>query len=205
MREFLTIDGECEAEIEIKKSRFIAHLAHVDTEEDALNHIERIRHENTSARHNVYAYILSDGRCRYSDDGEPAKTAGMPTLDALKHANIENVACVTTRYFGGTLLGTGGLVRAYTGAVDAAIQTATIVKMSVIRRITLKIAYAVYDALVRTLPDFDAKIEKSNYSDFVDLSVLCKDEVADALITAITEISHGQAEINAGVPFEGTL
>ena len=93
-------------------------------EDEALAFLEEIRAANRMARHNVYAYVLCGGRVRYTDDGEPAKTAGMPTLEAIQHAGLEDVAVVVTRYFGGILLGTGGLVRAYTDATKAAIEAA---------------------------------------------------------------------------------
>ena len=116
MSSYTTIEGRAVAEIEEKKSRFIASLAHVETEEEALAFLEEIRAANRMARHNVYAYILRQGgagaagRGRYSDDGEPQKTAGLPTLEVLQHAGLTDVVCVVTRYFGGVLLGTGGLV-----------------------------------------------------------------------------------------------
>lgn len=112
MSSYTTIEGRAVAEIEEKKSRFIASLAHVETEEEALAFLEEIRAANRMARHNVYAYILRQGgagaagRVRYSDDGEPQKTAGLPTLEVLQHAGLTDVVCVVTRYFGGVLLGT---------------------------------------------------------------------------------------------------
>ena len=101
------------------------------------------------ARHNVYAYVLRGGRVRYTDDGEPAKTAGMPTLEAIQHAGLEDVAVVVTRYFGGILLGTGGLVRAYTDATKAAIEAADIVTVSVCVDIVLEVPYGLYEQLCR--------------------------------------------------------
>ena len=109
MSSYTTIEGRAVAEIEEKKSRFIASLAHVETEEEALAFLEEIRAANRMARHNVYAYILRQGgagaagRVRYSDDGEPQKTAGLPTLEVLQHAGLTDVVCVVTRYFGGVL------------------------------------------------------------------------------------------------------
>ena len=143
MSEYATISGRSIAEIEEKKSRFIAHLAHVESEEEALSFLEEIRTEHRMARHNVYAYILrgegASERIRYSDDGEPQKTAGLPTLQTLQHAGLTDIACVVTRYFGGTLLGTGGLVRAYTQATQSAIAKSERVTVSVCIDITLRI------------------------------------------------------------------
>ena len=118
MPDYQTIRGISTFEYEEKRSRFIASAAFADTEEAALAHLNRIKAANRTARHNVYAYVLREGgRTRYSDDGEPAKTAGTPVLEAIGHAGLSDVIVVVTRYFGGVLLGTGGLVRAYTQAV----------------------------------------------------------------------------------------
>ena len=117
---YKTIAARAEAEIVEKKSRFIGQIAPVATEEEALAFIAEVKAAHRMARHNVYAYVLRGGRVRYTDDGEPAKTAGMPTLEAIQHAGLEDVAVVVTRYFGGILLGTGGLVRAYTDAAKLA-------------------------------------------------------------------------------------
>ena len=112
MEAYKTIQGTAQARIEEKKSEFFAHAAFADTEEKALAFLNGIRAKHRTANHNVYAYILRDGaRMRYSDDGEPAKTSGLPTLEAIRHAGLVDCIVVTTRYFGGTLLGTGGLVR----------------------------------------------------------------------------------------------
>ena len=117
MPDYQTIRGISTFEYEEKRSRFIASAAFADTEEAALAHLNRIKAANRTARHNVYAYVLREGgRTRYSDDGEPAKTAGTPVLEAIGHAGLSDVIVVVTRYFGGVLLGTGGLVRAYTAA-----------------------------------------------------------------------------------------
>ena len=127
--ELFTINNFVSAEIVEKKSRFIASIKHIESEEEALAFIADVKKEHSQARHNVYAYIVAPTRdraerIRFSDDGEPSHTAGLPTLDTLKYAKLANVSCVVTRYFGGTLLGTGGLVRAYSGAVRAAVQKA---------------------------------------------------------------------------------
>lgn len=124
-----TINNYVQAELVEKKSRFIAQIKHVENELEAIHFVEQVRKEHSQARHNVYAYRIAPSekvaeRIRYSDDGEPSHTAGLPVLDMLKHAELYNISCVVTRYFGGTLLGTGGLVRAYSGAVKMAIEQA---------------------------------------------------------------------------------
>ena len=111
MADYKTIRGTATFEYEEKRSRFIATASFADTEEKALAVLNAVRAANRTARHNVYAYVLQNGRTRYSDDGEPAKTAGTPVLETIGHAGVADVIVVVTRYFGGILLGTGGLVR----------------------------------------------------------------------------------------------
>ena len=128
MEDYRTIRGTAVGEYEEKKSRFIAQLSFADSEEAAVAFLEQVRAANRTARHNVYAYRLREGnRERYSDDGEPAKTAGTPALEVLQHSGLTDLIVVITRYFGGVLLGTGGLVRAYTTATARALENAEVV------------------------------------------------------------------------------
>ena len=130
MSEYKTVKRAAEAEYEDRRSRFIGAIIPVTTEQQAIDFINKRRSETFGARHNVYAYILREGNImRYSDDGEPHSTAGMPTLDVLKKNGLTDVCVVTTRYFGGVLLGTGGLVHAYTSAAKMAIDEAGIAVM----------------------------------------------------------------------------
>ncbi|MEG2770222.1 MAG: YigZ family protein, partial [Oscillospiraceae bacterium] len=124
MQTYKTIKGTATAQIEEKKSRFIANISFADTEAAALCFLSKIRTENPSANHNVYAYVLNDGTVRCSDDKEPSKTAGAPVLNVLQSACITDAIIVVTRYFGGTLLGTGGLIRAYEKSAKAALEKA---------------------------------------------------------------------------------
>lgn len=206
MAHYTTIQGRAIAEIEEKKSRFIAHLAHVETEEEALAFLEEIRTEHRMARHNVYAYVLrgegASERIRYSDDGEPQKTAGLPTLQALQHAGIVNVACVVTRYFGGTLLGTGGLVRAYTQATQAALEQADLVAISRCVDLTIRLGYPLYDPFVRIAADANAKIIDTRYADDVTLCVRMLDGEQDALLLKLTELCHGQEDVAVSEPID---
>ena len=206
MAHYTTIQGRAIAEIEEKKSRFIAHLAHVETEEEALAFLEEIRAEHRMARHNVYAYVLrgegASERIRYSDDGEPQKTAGLPTLQALQHAGIVNVACVVTRYFGGTLLGTGGLVRAYTQATQAALEQADLVAISRCVDLTIRLGYPLSDPFVRIAADANAKIIDTRYADDVTLCVRMLDGEQDALLLKLTELCHGQENVAVSEPID---
>ena len=204
MSEYATISGRSIAEIEEKKSRFIAHLAHVESEEEARSFLEEIRTEHRMARHNVYAYILrgegASERIRYSDDGEPQKTAGLPTLQTLQHAGLTDIACVVTRYFGGTLLGTGGLVRAYTQATQSAIAKSERVTVSVCIDITLRIAYPLYDQMVRIAAECNAKTLDTQYADTVTLTLRMLDGTQESFLMKVTELCHGQEDIDISKP-----
>ncbi len=209
MSEYATIAGRCVAEIEEKKSRFIAHLAHVESEDEALAFLEEIRAEHRMARHNVYAYILrgegASERIRYSDDGEPQKTAGLPTLQTLQHAGLTDIACVVTRYFGGTLLGTGGLVRAYTQATQAAISESKRVTVSVCIDITLRIAYPLYDQMVRIAADCSAKTLDTQYADAVTLTLRMLEGTQEPFFAKVTELCHGQEDITISKPLNAVF
>lgn len=209
MSEYATIAGRCVAEIEEKKSRFIAHLAHVESEDEALAFLEEIRAEHRMARHNVYAYILrgegASERIRYSDDGEPQKTAGLPTLQTLQHAGLTDIACVVTRYFGGTLLGTGGLVRAYTQATQAAISESKRVTVSVCVDITLRIAYPLYDQMVRIAADCNAKTLDTQYADAVTLTLRMLEGTQEPFLAKVTELCHGQEDITISKPLNAVF
>ena len=122
---YVTLGKDGTATFEMKKSEFIGYAAHVTTEEEARAFVDKIRKKHADARHNVYAYMLSENNImRYSDDGEPQGTAGLPVLDILRKGGITDAVIVVTRYFGGILLGTGGLVRAYSAAAKAAVEDA---------------------------------------------------------------------------------
>lgn len=211
MSAYKTIEAPAKGEIEIKKSRFIAQLAPVDTEDAALSFLEEVRAANRMARHNVYAYVLRDGgwgpagRTRYSDDGEPQKTAGMPTLDVIQRAGLTNVICVTTRYFGGILLGTGGLVRAYTQAAQEAIAAAHVVTISRCVDVTVTIDYPRYDQLVRIAADCGAHVADTVYTDRVTLTLRMLDGTQQPLLEKISELTRGAAEASVSSPFDAAF
>lgn len=205
MTSYKTIEGLAKAEIVEKKSRFIAQLAHVETEEEALAFLADIRAEHAQARHNVYAYILRGGRTRYSDDGEPAQTSGLPTYETLAHAELVDVACVTTRYFGGTLLGTGGLVRAYTGACQAAITAARIVTVSRCVDVAVCVPYDLYQNVAKLAELDNVAVVATDYTDKVTVRFRTLAEGADALAAAVVDATRGQCVPDFGEPFEGVL
>lgn len=206
MEAYTTIREVATAEIVEKKSRFIAYIAPVKTEEEALAVLERIRAEHRMARHNVYAYVLREGgRVRYSDDGEPQKTAGLPTLEAIQHAGLSDVIVVVTRYFGGTLLGTGGLVRAYMGATQAAIEAAEKVQVSRCVRVSIEAPYALYDQLLYVIEQQGAKNEQSEFLEQVYIEVLILEKNAQPLVAVLNETLRGQGKVTMTKPFNAVF
>ena len=199
MESYKTIDGTAQAEYEEKKSRFIGQVAHVETEEEAVAFLEAVRTANPMARHNVYAYVLrANNRVRYSDDGEPARTSGLPTLSVIEHAELKDVICVTTRYFGGTLLGTGGLVRAYTKAAQDAFAAARVVTFAQSRDIVISVDYPLYDQLNHWLAGQGIQVLDATFAADVTVEVRVLASEADAVAAAITELTHGSAELLVG-------
>ena len=187
---------EVTGEFEDRRSRFIAQLVHVGGEREAEEHIAAVRGRHHDARHNVPAWVLADGRERCSDDGEPSRTSGMPTLEVLHGAGLADVCCVVTRYFGGTLLGPGGLVRAYTAATQAAVAEAerqgAIVEMTQVTRVTAQVPYALYDRARRLVAEAGGKVTDSLFTEDVQLMCVfrCGDE--SRFVDALRELACGE-------------
>ena len=199
MDAYTTIEGTAQAEYEEKKSRFIGQVAHVETEDEAVAFLDGVRAANPMARHNVYAYVLrANNRVRYSDDGEPARTSGLPTLSVIEHAGLKDVICVTTRYFGGTLLGTGGLVRAYTKAAQDAFAAAHVVTYAPCRDIAVSVDYPLYDQLAHWLSSQGIQVLDTSFGADVTVDVRVPSEKADAVEAALTELTHGSAVMLVG-------
>lgn len=205
MAAYQTIAEVAEAEIVEKKSRFIGRIAPVATEEEALAFIAEVKAAHRMARHNVYAYVLRGGRIRYTDDGEPAKTAGMPTLEAIQHAGLEDVAVVVTRYFGGILLGTGGLVRAYTDATKAAIEAARIVVVSRCVDVMAEVPYNLYEPVCRIAEASGARLQESDFAENVLLTFRMLDGTQAPFVEKLTELTRGQSEIIVTDPFDAAF
>ena len=205
MAAYQTVAERATAEIVEKRSRFIAQLAPVASEEEALAFIEDVRAEHRMARHNVYAYVLRGGRVRYTDDGEPPKTAGMPTLEAVQHAGLEDVAVVVTRYFGGVLLGTGGLVRAYGDATRAAIDAARVVTVSRVVDVLAEVPYRLYEPTVRAAEAAGARVQDADFGAAVALTLRVLDGQQDELARVLTEATAGAAELLPGEPFDAAF
>ncbi len=184
-------------EIEEKKSRFIANVAAVKSEEEALAFIDAMRKKYWDARHNCYAYIIGENAklMRFSDDGEPSGTAGKPILEVLQGADVRNAVIVVTRYFGGTLLGTGGLVRAYTQAAQAGLAASDVrtTKYGVFIKITTD--YNGIGKIQYIMGNKGFTIEEPEYTDVVSVKVKLPYEEADAVCKEVTEATAGKAQI----------
>ena len=196
MPDYRTIEGTSAYTYEEKRSRFIATAAFADTEDKALAVLEHVRAANRTARHNVYAYVLRQGgRTRYSDDGEPAKTAGTPVLEAIGHAGLSDVIVVVTRYFGGILLGAGGLVRAYTQGAKDALDASGI---SVVRRwVALEVpcTYAQFEGMRREVAAFGGVVENVDYGADVVLAALLPEERGEGFAAHVLDLSAGTVEV----------
>ena len=198
--EYRTVYEGGEEEIVEKKSRFIAAVKPVSAEDEALAFIESVRKRHWNATHNCYAYVIGERSelARCSDDGEPNGTAGKPMLDVLQGEELRNTAVVVTRYFGGTLLGTGGLVRAYAQAVKAGLASSVIITK--IRGVKLRIGtdYTGLGKIQYILGQKGLKILDSEYADNVKLEVLVPEDAVEAVRSDITEGSSGQASMEEG-------
>lgn len=197
--EYRTIAEASKATLIEKKSEFIASLFPVQTSEEAIACIESVKKEHRKARHNVYAYIVRDqNTSRYSDDGEPQGTAGMPVLDVLLKNHLTDICCVVTRYFGGILLGGGGLVRAYSGSTSLAVQESKIMVMRECIPVELYMDYSLYGKVSFVLPKYEVLQTASEFGNNVSLSLLVQEELADKLISDLTDLTNGQIKIITG-------
>ena len=163
MEDYLVPGGQAQAEYIEKKSRFIGQVFPITTEQEAKATIERVRRQHYDARHNCWCYILKSGQKRYSDDGEPQGTAGQPMLNVFERERVVDVLCVVTRYFGGILLGAGGLCRAYTKAAKDALDAAGICKMQPWLRQTVSAPYALFERVKLLIAAQAGVLEDAQY------------------------------------------
>ncbi|MGI5893636.1 MAG: YigZ family protein [Candidatus Merdivicinus sp.] len=192
MTDYITIEGEAADEFIERKSRFIGHCRHVETETEALAFIEEIRKKNWDATHNVFAYILRDGQLRRcSDDGEPQGTAGVPVLDVLQKTGVVDICMVVTRYFGGILLGAGGLVRAYSHGASIALEAAKHKYMTPCTRLIAEMDYSWYGKVTYILPKYNILTEDSSFTDRVTLTWLIKSSRLQEFEKELTELTNG--------------
>lgn len=203
MTEYFIPTQSSRTEFVEKRSRFIGHVWRVESEEDARLCIEEIKKKHYDARHNCWCYILNGGPVRYSDDGEPQGTAGQPMLNVFQREGVVNVCCVVTRYFGGILLGAGGLVRAYTQSAKDALDAAGI---SIVRRwvaMEIPCAYAQLDGMRREVSAFGGVVEQMDYGAEVVLFALLPEERSAAFAAHVLDVTAGTVEVlQAGEQFK---
>ena len=202
MMEYRTIAAPVSASFVEKKSEFIAQLFPARTQEEAVEAIEEVRKQHRRARHNVYAYLLRDGNAsRYSDDGEPAKTAGTPALEVLQHSGLTDLIVVVTRYFGGVLLGTGGLVRAYTTATARALENAEVVTVRSVVELQVTVDYALYERASLLIDAAGAKQAPPEFTDRVTLRWQMPEHTEAPLLEQLRELTRGSAQVTVSDPF----
>ena len=193
MKEYKTVEFESADEFIEKKSRFIGYVKPVKTQEEAVSFINEIKSKHWDATHNVYAYVLKENNIqRYSDDGEPSGTAGVPVLDVILKNGLVDVCVVVTRYFGGTLLGAGGLVRAYSHGSKIAVEAGGIITMAPCSVLTVSVNYSFYDSLNILLNDFGANIENTEFADKITVTFSLKQEKVTSLNDKLIDQSNGQ-------------
>jgi len=196
-KHYKTVREAARAEMIEKKSRFIATVRPITAEEEALALINEMKKEFSDATHNVYAYILRENNiARYSDDGEPSGTAGMPVMEVLKQENLTDVAVVVTRYFGGTLLGAGGLVRAYSKTAKLGIDAAHIATMTYGADMEITVSYDLYGKLQYLLEQEGLSMDKTTFGEEVTTSVFVRTELQETLQKKIVEASNGRATVH---------
>ena len=197
MGKFKEIYDAGTAEITVKKSRFIAYVKTVYTPEEAEEFVESIRKKNYDARHNCWAYITGTAAedKRFSDDGEPAGTAGKPIMSVIEGAELTNCCVVVTRYFGGVLLGTGGLVRAYTDAAREAVSASKAAVRVSARDLIVQCDYGFMGKLQYLAAEQEIPVMRTDYGDTVRTELLVDEEIAGGFIKKLTDLSGGKADI----------
>ena len=198
MTEYYIPTRSSETEFVEKRSRFIGHVWRVETEEEARAHIEAMKKRYYDARHNCWCYIIKDGPERYSDDGEPQGTAGIPMLEVFRREGITNFVCVVTRYFGGILLGAGGLLRAYTKSAKDALDAAGV---SVVRRwveMDIPCSYAQAERLKGEVLAVSGIVTDMEYAAAVTIKAMVPEEKAEELDARIFDVSSGSVRCITG-------
>ena len=194
MDEYLVPTGFGEDEFVEKKSRFIGRIWPVETEEEALACIQAMKKQYNDATHNCWAYVIRDGAARFSDDGEPGGTAGNPMMQVLQKEELYNVCCVVTRYFGGTLLGAGGLVRAYTKGAKIAIEAAGKSMKRVWSVLYMPIPYTYYERIKLEVAAFGGIIRDTQFGAEIELEILVAAPQTQAFLDRITDMTAGTVE-----------
>ena len=194
MQEYLVPTGYGEAEFVEKKSRFIGRVWLVETEEEALARIQEMKKQHYDATHNCWAYVIKDGPMRFSDDGEPGGTAGNPMMQVLQRENISNVVCVVTRYFGGILLGAGGLVRAYTKGAKIAVDAAGKSMKRVWTVLYVPCPYTYFERVKLEIEAFGGILRKAEFGAEVELEILLAEAQTQPFLDRLTDMTAGTVE-----------
>lgn len=193
--DYKTVQFEAKGEFVEKRSRFIGYCKPVKTEQEAVEFINSKRTEHWDATHNVYAYSLREGNIkRYSDDGEPSGTAGMPTLDVILKNDIYDVCIVVTRYFGGVLLGTGGLVRAYSQGAKVALEAGNVVLMQSCAVCNTKCSYNQYGKVSSLIMELGAVVEDTVYESDVSIKFHIKPDILPLLNKKLADATSGEVQ-----------
>ena len=196
MESYVTVHRHASFEYEDRKSVFIGEAMPVSTEEEAILFIESVKKKFPDARHHVYAYVLRDNSImRFSDDHEPQGTAGMPVLDAIRKNGLTDTVVVVTRYFGGTLLGTGGLVRAYSAAAVGAVEAAEIITYDIYVTLTIEATYSDFQKFTPIFADAEYRSENVRYTDKVILTGSVRKINLDTLVDKLVQATSGRAKI----------
>lgn len=196
MESYTTIHHYASYEFEDRKSVFIGEALPVSSEDDALKFIETVKKKYPDAKHHVYAYVLRDNSImRFSDDREPQGTAGMPVLDVIRKNGLTDIAIVVTRYFGGTLLGTGGLVRAYTAAAIGAVESARIITYDVYVSLSFETTYSDYQKFAPVFQEMGYRTDDVRYTDKVIVTGSVQKDNAEALVDKLIQTTSGRVKV----------
>ena len=197
MSEYFVPAGSGEAEFVEKRSSFLGHVRFAETEDAAREFISDMKKKHYDARHNCWCYIIRGGAVRYSDDGEPQGTAGLPMLEVFRREGVENVVCVVTRYFGGVLLGTGGLLRAYTKSAKDALDAAGIAAVRRWVKLETVCPYSLLERMKTECMALEGAVSDVEYGADVRMSFLLPEAKAEAFCARVTELSAGQSSAKA--------
>ena len=194
--DYKTLKQSASDEFIVNKSRFIGYACPCETEEEALAFLRQIREKHRDATHNCYAYVIGEnaGIMRYSDDGEPGGTAGLPMMEVIKSRGVVNCCVVVTRYFGGVLLGAGGLVRAYTKGCAIAIDAARVVKMQLSKRLLLDVPYPLWDRVTHAIKTLPILTESTAFGTSVEATVLIRVSDLEEVTSKLTVLTDAKAE-----------
>ena len=190
----ITVKGRTETEHVVKKSRFLGLACHVDSEDQAKSIIDARKKQHYDARHNCFAYVFADGIMRYSDDGEPQGTAGLPMLDVIKKNGLTDVLVISTRYFGGILLGAGGLVRAYTQSAADTLAAAPKAERVPCRIFSCTFSYTDWAKAEKKLTDSGYILDDADYQGDVSATFCVLNDQTDAFLSHITQLTLGKTQ-----------